>query len=153
MAPCFSPKKSRKSTKWYKNDMMSGKILLILWLSAQLTNLLSGTASIEYDQILLSWGHVLDILDILNWRYFWSHDNGFIVSAEEFPPQVVPGRHRGVSQEQILLSFRSVLRREGWRSLRRSPDVSRLVFFLQRLIKYKSLPEQWEYSHLDQLVL
>ncbi len=61
-----------------------------------------------------------------NWQDIHEHFPS-VDFAEEFPPQVVPGGHRGVSQEQILLSFWGVLRREGWRSLRRSPDMSRSV--------------------------
>lgn len=51
----------------------------------------------------------------------------FYFYKEKFPPKVVPGGHCGVSQEQILLSFRSVLWRKGRSSIRRSPNVSRLV--------------------------
>lgn len=51
----------------------------------------------------------------------------FVIFAEKFPPQVVPGGHRGVSQEQILLPLRRVLRWERRRSLRGSSDMSRSV--------------------------
>lgn len=58
--------------------------------------------------------------------FFYKYRTCF-VSAEEFSSTAVPGRHRGVSQEQVFLSFCHLFRREGRRSLRGSPDISRSV--------------------------
>lgn len=69
------------------------------------------------------------------------------VSAEEFSSTAVPRRHRGVSQEQVFLSLCHLFRREGRRSLRGSPDLSR---FVANMLNSRGLRRSWTsgFSHI-----